>query len=447
MTDPLAADASATREFFVDMLVRDIGVDAAILDLIDNAVDAAYKQVGDDGNFEAFHVDVRLDADRFEISDNCGGIEIATARRYAFRFGRTPEFNPDSKIGEFGIGMKRAVFRLGKKFRVDSSTASERFIVDVDVDEWRMQQGDWTFPMNVAVDPIEDAGTRIEVRELHEGVKELFSQDSYPPRIVGEVADRHSETIKKGFQITVNNAPADLRRHELLFGAGIIPEHQRVELLSGGHTVELRIIAGIGPDRRPVTESGWYVYCNGRLVLKADRTALTGWDTGDAGGSSGMPAWHPQYARFRGFVFFTSEYPGALPWTTTKTEIDRFSDVYRNALARMRSIIRKFADYTNHLSQERDRFEESDGNVSRNIGMALNQAQRKLVSDVPLGKFSVPDREESVRPSTPSGPPTTNIAFKAQRSHVKELKDALRLSTNRQVGEAAFERLYEEEIG
>ena len=32
MTDHLAADASATRAFFVDMLVRDIGVYGAILD-------------------------------------------------------------------------------------------------------------------------------------------------------------------------------------------------------------------------------------------------------------------------------------------------------------------------------------------------------------------------------------------------------------------------------
>ena len=119
MTDGLAADASATRAFFVDMLVRDIGVDGAILDLIDNAVDAADAQAGTDGSLDGFYVDVKLEPDRFEIHDNCGGIEIETAQRYAFRFGRAPGFNPDSRIGEFGIGMKRAVFRLGRKFLVD----------------------------------------------------------------------------------------------------------------------------------------------------------------------------------------------------------------------------------------------------------------------------------------------------------------------------------------
>lgn len=447
MTDRISADASATRAFFVDMLVRDIGVDAAILDLIDNAVDAAYEHADADENLEGFRVDLVLDADRFEINDNCGGIEVDTARRYAFRFGRASGFNPDSRIGEFGIGMKRAVFRLGKRFRVDSSTTSTRFVVDVNVDEWREQEGDWTFPMDVESTTTEEAGTRVEVWGLHEGVSGLFAQEDYARGLLQEVAEKHSETIGKGFQVTVNNEPADLRLHELLSGAGISPEHQQAELLSGDHTVDLRIVAGIGPERRPVAESGWYVYCNGRLVLKADRTSLTGWGTGDVAGSSGTPAWHPQYARFRGFVFFSSEYPGALPWTTTKTEIDEYSDVYRNALGRMRSIIRKFADYTNDLTQERERFEESDGKAPQHIQMALQRAQRRYVSDVPPGTFSVPDRDRSTRPPTPSGPPTTSIQFRARVAQVDELKDALDLSTNRQVGETAFERLYEDEIG
>ena len=38
MTTHSEAIASATKSFFVDMLVRDIGVDGAILDLIDNAI-------------------------------------------------------------------------------------------------------------------------------------------------------------------------------------------------------------------------------------------------------------------------------------------------------------------------------------------------------------------------------------------------------------------------
>ncbi|EAM7300406.1 ATP-binding protein, partial [Salmonella enterica] len=34
-------DASPTKEFFIDMLTRDIALDRSLLDLIDNSVDAA----------------------------------------------------------------------------------------------------------------------------------------------------------------------------------------------------------------------------------------------------------------------------------------------------------------------------------------------------------------------------------------------------------------------
>ncbi|MYC47088.1 MAG: ATP-binding protein [Chloroflexi bacterium] len=440
----IAADASATRAFFVDMLVRDIGVEAAILDLVDNAVDAAYLRAKPPESLDPYFVDVTINADRFEIRDNCGGIDTGTARDYAFRFGRAPGFNPDSRIGEFGIGMKRAVFRLGRKFRVESSTAVDSFFVDVDVDEWRGQSGAWTFPMVVS-DPSGDPGTKVEVNQLHQSVKELFARAEYSRRVVGEIADRHSEALRKGIQITVNNSPADSRLHELLVGSGIAPERQEEELISNRHAVRLRIVAGIGPARRPVAESGWYVYCNGRLVLKADRTSLTGWGTGDTDQTGGIPAWHSQYARFRGFVFFESDYPGALPWTTTKSEIDESSDVYQNALGKMRSIIRRFADFTNSLKEERDRYEESEGDASLTIESSLGKAALTPVGDIQIGSFSVPDQKEK-RGRAESGPKMATVQFKAQAAQVRELKSAFKLKTNRQVGELAFTRLYEEEI-
>jgi len=51
-------------------------------------------------------------------------------------------------MGQFGVGMKRTFFRLGRHFIVRSSTTDARFTVDVDVDQW-MTDGDspdnWQF--------------------------------------------------------------------------------------------------------------------------------------------------------------------------------------------------------------------------------------------------------------------------------------------------------------
>src|SRR6185295_4531117 len=110
-----------------------------------------------------------LARDRFLIEDNCEGIPIEVAKTYAFHFGR-----PDHReerilkhgIGLYGIGMKRAVFKLGNRVNVRSSTQREGFVVDFAVSEWAEKE-EWDFPMERLANPGR-AGTKIEVREPHE---------------------------------------------------------------------------------------------------------------------------------------------------------------------------------------------------------------------------------------------------------------------------------------
>lgn len=57
--------------------------------------------------------------------------------------------------------------------------------------------------------------------------------------------------------------------------------------------------------------------------------------------------WHPQYNGFAGFVFFKSDDQRALPWMTTKRDLDVASPLYRRALVRMKTITDAFIAYTN----------------------------------------------------------------------------------------------------
>ena len=442
----VTADASATRSFFVDMLIRDISVEGAVLDLIDNAVDA-YQNSVSAGNLASHFVEVVATPDRFSIKDNCGGISVEAAQNYVFRFGRPGDYDPKTRIGQFGIGLKRAVFRLGKRFKVESSTEKEQFTVDVDVDQWREQDGEWVFPMVIEETTAASQGTTVVVEKLRAGVRDQFSQSKYERDMLRVIAVRYDQMLAKGLHITLNEKPADMFTHELLASSEVSPEHSEFPLESDGHQVQVRIVAGIAPPRRAVAESGWYVYCNGRLVLEADRTPLTGWGTGDVDGPE-VPAWHTQYRRFRGFVFFESENPGALPWTTTKTEIDSSSVVYRNALTKMRDVIRRYTSYTNAEKQEAEWFEGGKGKDPKPIATAVENAPHRslaVIAEGSVSAFRVPDQAEIA--SKPPGPRTTSIQFSADRDRVDEIKDVLDLKTNRQVGETAFERLYDEEIG
>ena len=79
--------ASPTKEFFVNMLVRDILLKQAIIELIDNSIDGA-RSMREENQYFGLKISVTFDKDKFVIEDNCGGIPVDIAANYAFRFGR-----------------------------------------------------------------------------------------------------------------------------------------------------------------------------------------------------------------------------------------------------------------------------------------------------------------------------------------------------------------------
>ena len=94
--------------------------------------------------------------------------------------------------------------------------------------------------------------------------------------------------------------------------------------------------------------SGWYVACNGRIVLAADKTTTTGW------GTEGWPQWHPQYSGFIGIILFSSPRADLLPLTTTKRSVDETSAIYRRYRPKMREASKKWTSYTNIRKQARE---------------------------------------------------------------------------------------------
>src|SRR5215216_906231 len=137
MANEKTVNASPTKEFFIFMLTRDIELSRAILDLVDNCVDGAIRERGDNGDFNGLYVRIEATKERFHIADNCGGMSAQVARDYAFRFGRPKEVvSMKHSIGQFGVGMKRALFKLGTHFRVDSTTADSKFLLEVPVEDW-----------------------------------------------------------------------------------------------------------------------------------------------------------------------------------------------------------------------------------------------------------------------------------------------------------------------
>src|SRR5438552_15423197 len=100
MSDPAVAIAYPARRFFISLITRDITLEDAILDLIDNSTNCALRTLEYDvgrieslisnkesGPTHALSIELFLNIDKFLIQDTCGGISVEAARTQIIRFG------------------------------------------------------------------------------------------------------------------------------------------------------------------------------------------------------------------------------------------------------------------------------------------------------------------------------------------------------------------------
>jgi hypothetical protein len=287
------------KTFFVLMLTRDIELQDAILDLLDNCVDGALrtrsKAKAKRDSLEGFHASIHFDEDRFVIEDNCGGIPWDLARDYAFRMGK-PEGAPEEEgtIGVVGIGMKRAIFKMGRECHALSEHKDDSFLVSIEPD-WFTDDQKWNFRAERTKPGRRDHGTIIEITHLLDPVRIAFKEgSSFRTDFPQIVADSYSYLIEKGFAVTINGVPVKQRpvrlfverprprRAERLIQPFLYTtELDEVEVfLAVGYRSWLKTREELDAEAQQATfsakDAGWTVVCNDRVVLTADRTVKMG---------------------------------------------------------------------------------------------------------------------------------------------------------------------------
>lgn len=331
-------DASPAKRFFVEMLIRDIRLEDAIVDLVDNAIDSLIRfqhiqlpnlippladaTMNEDKTQTVRKVDIQIESDQFRIEDNCGGIDINHAKEQVFRFGAANK-PMDAYLSVYGIGLKRAVLKIGRSIKVESKTLDSGFRVMIDVDEFEKTDM-WRFPITelAPAKNRDQCGTTITIVDLTEETKSRLSSASFENYLTQAIGQSYSLFLDQCVTVTLNG-------HSVK--PSIIPISNSAEVVTSLTIHELGnvkvfIVAGLqsldGNDWQGST-SGWYVICNGRVVVFADKTQLTGW-------GARLPTFQPKHRGFIGIALFVSEDPEVLPWTTTKQGINAESAVFQN---------------------------------------------------------------------------------------------------------------------
>ena len=356
--------ASPVKSFFVSWLTRDISLEDAILDLLDNCVDGILRSDKKKAGlkpYEGFWAKIEFGKDSFSISDNCGGIPWSM-HEYAFKMGRAINREPDAQetIGTYGIGMKRAIFKIGRHCLISTQNAMDRYEIDIPP-VWFGQEDNWTLPVKKSEKEKTEDGTAVLIGNINPGIKEQFNEDSvaFTSKLIGMISQHYAFIIEKGFMVKVNGNPIPAFTTRLVFDKNLKNVNQTIRpfvfTTKTEDGVEVFLTVGFYRDiptndeielenkqpQRSSEEAGWTVLCNDRAVVYCDKTILTGW------GDSGVPRYHTQFIAISGIVEFKAADPRKLPTTTTKRGLDASSPVYLQIKNKMREGMKIFTDYTN----------------------------------------------------------------------------------------------------
>lgn len=353
------AEASPTKPFFVSMLTRDISLADAILDLVDNCLDGALRLAdGKEVDYAKHYVRIKLAKDQFSIEDNCGGIPRDVAKNYAFKMGRDDDDERDSEtetIGMYGVGMKRAIFKMGREALVRTKYGADSFEVPIAA-AWLDTKSWDPLPIlepTTASEKLSEPGTTIYVKELYEGVSRHFANEAFENEVRTALSEHFTMFLQWGLKVELNGKPVEPVRIEVLVtkredGPAPFVFQKVIDDVLVSIAVGLNTSRNVGDDeedsafedKRSSTTAGWTVLCNDRAVIVGDKSRLTGW--GD-----GIPMYHDQFIVITGIIEFRSKRSEKLPVTTTKRALDTSSNVWLESLVKMKEGMRTWISYTN----------------------------------------------------------------------------------------------------
>ena len=436
------ANANPDKRFFIDLIIRDISLEDAILDLIDNAIDSLVRSKHIDlykdflaskntHNKAQTEIKINYSNKQFKIEDNCGGISIDRAQNDVFRFGR-PEPNRGMSLSVFGIGMKRAIFKIGRQIEIKSRAFNSGFDMRLNADTWLNDQSyDWKIPLEVkeGENILSKAGTKITITRLREEVSILTQNPTFQNKLIKTIQETYPFYLGKVVNIIVNEK--DVEGIDLTFGESDKIKSTKDEWEE--ENVKATMICGLLPrkfNQWTFEKSGWYILCNGRVIVHADKTRLTGW--GDT-----LPQFMPKNRGFLGIVFFQSNHPEDLPWNTTKRGINSESSVYIHTLKeRMIPAAKLVIQFQNKIYSsiegEEPKEEYRDSVKDLQTFSATKNAAERSIETKQSQLFSFHTQQ--------SPPKLTNIQFKVKIDDLDRVKKRLgrKSMTNKEVGEKIF---------
>jgi hypothetical protein len=288
MVEKILADASPEKRLFISLITRDISLAEALLDLIDNSINAALEplapglKTADDYQHllenkkikPKVTIELTVGSAKIAITDNAPGISVKTAEHHVFKFGRDAnEADASDRLSVYGIGLKRAMFKCGNKIRIISDHKKGGFELKLNVQEWsKLKAEPWKFEITSRPPAKTDCGTEITISDLHDDVLRRLDDGLFLVQLRDRISRTYSFFIGRVVNIMLNGSQIEKELFEI--GSNYASEKFKSGKVSCNITAGIAATTG---EQFRDKNAGWFVFCNGRAVLFADKSTMTGW--------------------------------------------------------------------------------------------------------------------------------------------------------------------------
>ncbi|MBA7490472.1 hypothetical protein ES702_01010 [subsurface metagenome] len=194
--------AEPTKTLFISILTQDVDPLDCVLDLIDNSVDSYTRNDYSDKR----QIKLKISKQRFEIFDSCGGIALETLKNEVFKFGVEEVKRDKPTLGLYGIGMKRALFKMGKNIYLETDNGECHSILNLDIDTWKTRT-EWEMEFEYEDSNLNDKlpYTNIKVNSLYPRISEIFDLEKFVNDLKKRIEITYSKFITKGIEIQLND--------------------------------------------------------------------------------------------------------------------------------------------------------------------------------------------------------------------------------------------------
>ncbi|MGA6135929.1 ATP-binding protein [Acinetobacter dispersus] len=346
MTEKNLADTRPTKEYLVHGITQDVSVEECIFDLIDNSIDAYPRHSNEIvSKYDDYTIDLTLEKNLFYINDCGKGIDQLLLQNDTLRFGTKTDHHTTS-IGFYGIGLNRAIFKLGKKINITTETKKERSIINLDVSKFLKDNENWSLPI-ISEQLKGKNGTFIKIENLNSEINDSFTNPEWINSFCNQISIRYSEFLKKNLKIRINEKEILPYLVSIRTNSGFKPlekefTHKGIKVIislgqSAEHFFTYEKSYNLEKNATP-QECGWFVYCNDRAVKLFDWTPDTGWHT----------KFHSEHTGFIGKAYFIGN-AGKLPWNTSKTDVDLNNETYKKSLETMKKFSEDWRKHTTKI--------------------------------------------------------------------------------------------------